>query len=405
MSASPLARDVRVIAVLGTAHFTSHFFQLALAPLFPVLRSRFEVPYVALGLLVTVFYGASGFGQTAAGFLVDRFGARRLLLAGMTLQAAAFVLAGLAVSYPMLLGTMLLAGLGNAVFHPADYAIFNATVDARRLGRAFGIHAVCGNLGWAAAPPAVVALAALFGWRAALVAVGVLGLGLMGLVAAQGPLQGAHRPPPRPAARGGGLAADVRMLLGGPILAGFSYFALAATATIGLQTFAVAALMSLYEAPLRVATSALTGFLLGGAAGILSGGVVADRTRRHDLVAGGGLLAGAGVITLVALGAPGIALLTATMAVVGVCLGLTSPSRDLLIRAATPRDASGRVFGFVYSGVDLGSSLAPLIFGSLMDHGAPRAVFLVAGAVMVLTIATVMEVRRAGTTAGAAVQA
>ncbi len=402
MSPSPLARDVRVIAILGTAHFTSHFFQLALAPLFPVLKTRFDVPYVALGLLVTVFYGASGFGQTAAGFLVDRFGARRLLLAGMTLQSSAFALAGFAVSYPMLLGTMVLGGLGNSVFHPADYAIFNASVDSRRLGRAFSIHAVCGNLGWAAAPPVVVPLAALFGWRAALVTVGVLGLGMMLFVAAQGPLRGAQRAAVTAARPRAGLAADVRLLLAGPILAGFAYFVLTATTTIGLQTFAVAAMMALYDAPLRLATGALTGFLLGSAAGILGGGVLADHTRRHDVVATAGLLAAAGVAVLVASTAPGVGLLAATMTLVGFCLGLTAPSRDLLVRAAAPRDASGKVFGFVYSGVDLGSSLAPVIFGSLMDHGAPRAVFLVAAAVMVITIVTVAEVRRAGVTTAAA---
>ncbi|HKX05556.1 MAG TPA: MFS transporter, partial [Methylomirabilota bacterium] len=190
---SSLRRDVRIIGLIGTAHFFSHFFQLTLPPLFPLLKDVFGVPYVALGLAVSVFYGGSGIGQTVSGFLVDRVGALRVLMAGMGLLAGAIALAGLAPSYWFLLPVALLAGLGNSVFHPADYSILNASVDPRRIGRGYSVHAISGNLGWAVAPTVVFALTAHFGWRAALVTVGGLGLAMVVVLAAQGgAFTGAH---------------------------------------------------------------------------------------------------------------------------------------------------------------------------------------------------------------------
>ena len=169
---SSLRRDVHVIGLIAVAHFFSHFFQLTLPPLFPLLKTVFGVPYVALGLAMSVFYGASGIGQTLSGFLVDRIGAARVLLGGMALFASSVALAGLVPSYWMLLPVALLAGLGNSVFHPADYSILNASVDPRRIGRGYSVHSISGNLGWAVAPTVVVGLTASSGWRAALVTVG-----------------------------------------------------------------------------------------------------------------------------------------------------------------------------------------------------------------------------------------
>src|SRR5690242_18604066 len=218
------------MGLIGVAHFFSHFLQLTLPPLFPLLKTVFGVPYVALGLAMTVFYAASGIGQTLSGFLVDRIGALRVLLAGMALFAAAIAGAGLVPSYWLLLPVALLAGLGNSVFHPADYSILNSSVDPRRIGRGYSVHAVSGSLGYAAAPLVVVGLAAHFGWRAALVSIGSVGLTVvLVLVSQRGALGGA-----RAAERSRGtVARDVRMLLTGPILAAFAYFALIATALIG----------------------------------------------------------------------------------------------------------------------------------------------------------------------------
>ena len=385
-----LRSDVRVIGLIGAAHFFSHFFQLTLPPLFPLLKSVLGVPYVALGLVMSVFYAASGIGQTLSGFLVDRIGAHRVLLSGMALFASAIALAGFVPSYWMLLPVALLAGLGNSVFHPADYSILNASVDPRRIGRGYSVHAISGNLGWAVAPTVVFGLTAHFGWRAALVTVGSLGLAMVVVLATQR----AAFVQSRYDTRGTGAGAELRLLLSAPILSAFAYFAFIATALIGVQTFGVTGLMRIYDTPLALATGALTAFLLGGAGGILAGGFLADRTRRHDIVAVGGLVIAAGFMMLLATGALAPSLLPMILALTGLCHGATGPSRDMLVRAATPPGASGKVFGFVYSGLDLGACLTPLAFGWLLDHGDPRLLLVAVGVLMLCTIATVVQVRR-----------
>jgi len=385
-----LRSDVRVIGLIGVAHFFSHFFQLTLPPLFPLLKSVLGVPYVALGLAMSVFYAASGIGQTLSGFLVDRIGAHRVLLSGLALFASAIALAGSVSSYWMLLPVALLAGLGNSVFHPADYSILNASVDPRRIGRGYSVHAISGNLGWAVAPTVVFGLTAHFGWRAALVTVGSLGLAMVVVLATQR----AAFVQSRYDTRGTGPVAELRLLLSAPILSAFAYFAFIATALIGVQTFGVTGLMRIYDTPLALATGALTAFLLGSAAGILAGGFLADRTRRHDIVAVGGLVIAAGFMMLLATGALAPSLLPVILALTGLCHGATGPSRDMLVRAATPPGASGRVFGFVYSGLDLGSCLTPLAFGWLLDHGDPRMLFIAVAILMLMTIGTVVQVKR-----------
>lgn len=385
-----LRSDVRVIGLIGVAHFFSHFFQLTLPPLFPLLKSVLGVPYVALGLAMSVFYAASGIGQTLSGFLVDRIGAHRVLLSGLALFASAIALAGSVSSYWMLLPVALLAGLGNSVFHPADYSILNASVDPRRIGRGYSVHAISGNLGWAVAPPVVFGLTAHFGWRAALVTVGSLGLAMVVVLATQR----AAFVQSRYDTRGTGPVAELRLLLSAPILSAFAYFAFIATALIGVQTFGVTGLMRIYDTPLALATGALTAFLLGSAAGILAGGFLADRTRRHDIVAVGGLVIAAGFMMLLATGALAPSLLPVILALTGLCHGATGPSRDMLVRAATPPGASGKVFGFVYSGLDLGSCLTPLAFGWLLDHGDPRMLFVAVAILMLMTIGTVVQVKR-----------
>jgi MFS family permease len=393
-----LKRDARIIGLVGSAHFFSHFFQLALPPLFPLLKDAFDVPYVALGFMMSLMYAASGIGQTISGFLVDRFGAARVLVSGMALFAGAVAAAGAAPSYWALLPIAVLAGLGNSVFHPADYSIFNASVNARRLGRAYSVHSICGNLGWTVAPVVVMTLTAHFSWRVALMTVGGVGVVAALLLSTQSGALVHDAGPGRRREEGGesGLAADIRLLLVAPVLAAFAYFALLATSLIGIQTFAVAVLVALYHAPLGLATGALTAFLLGSSGGVLLGGFLADQTRRHDFVAATGMASGALLALVLASGALALGALPVVMALAGFALGVTSPSRDMLVRAATPRGASGKVYGFVYSGLDLGSSLTPLIFGWLLDRGEPRAVFVVSAVFMLLTITTVVQVRRHG---------
>jgi MFS transporter, FSR family, fosmidomycin resistance protein len=390
----PGRHDVAVIALVGTAHFFSHFFQLSLAPLFPLIKAEFGVGYAALGLVLTVFYGASGLAQTPAGFLVDRFGARRVLLGGLALLATAVGLAGLAPTYWALLPFAALAGLGNSVFHPADYALLTARVSDARLGRAYSIHSLGGSVGWAVAPVVVLPLASVWGWRTALGVVAVLGLGVVLVLSRQAVLLGDPRAPRvAPAVTGDLVAGSLQLFGSPPILACFAYFALTAFAYVGVQGFMVSAIVTIYEAPLTAATGALTGFLLAAGAGTLVGGRLAELTSRHDLVTIVGVSAGAALMLAPASGTLLVPLLVAAIVVAGFSVGVTSPSRDMLVRTATPRGASGRVFGFVYSGLDVGSSTGPLLFGWLLDHGEPRAIFVAIGIVLVLCAFTVVPLR------------
>jgi MFS family permease len=384
--------DFRVIGLIGAGHLISHFLQLVLPPLFPVLRSEFDVSWAALGLVSSVFYGASGLAQTVAGFVVDRLGARRVLLAGMTLMAVAIGFGALASSYWVLLVIAALAGLGNSVFHPADYSMLNSAVSARRIARAYSIHSLSGNAGWILAPIVVGTVTHVAGWRPALLT--AAGLALLGTLVLATQTRGLGAPAPAPAARRSGVVADLRVLLAVPILMAFAYFALLTGSMMGIQNFAVPALGLIYHAPLTLATGALTVYLIGNACGILVGGFLADRATRHDLVAVAGVTMAATLTLVLGSGSLPLSTIAVAMAAMGFSMGLTAPSRDMLVRAATPRGSSGKVFGFVYSGLDLGSLVAPPVYGWLLDHGQPRSMFVVIAAVMGVMILTVIQVRR-----------
>ncbi len=388
-----LRDDIRVIALIGGGHTVSHFLQLTLPPLFPVLRVELGVSWVALGLISSVFYAVSGIAQPVAGFLVDHFGARRVLLSGMVLFGAAIAATALAPTYWALLPIAGLAGLGNSVFHPADYSMLNTAVSARRIARAYSVHQISGNIGWVLAPLLVGTVTHVAGWRVALLAAGGVALAATLVIALQTAGLG-PRMPPLARVHGVGLRADLRMLMAVPILMAFGYFVLLTASTSGIQTFAVPALGAIYGAPLVLATGALTVYLVGNASGVLTGGFLADRATRHDLVAAGGVLCAAALTTLLASGTLPLGAVSAVMALTGFSMGVTAPSRDMLVRAATPRGSSGKVFGFVYSGLDVGSLIAPPVYGWFLDRGQPRAMFGVIAAVMLVMIATVVQVRR-----------
>jgi FSR family fosmidomycin resistance protein-like MFS transporter len=384
--------DLSVISLIGTAHFSSHVMQLALPPLFPILHGAFGVGFTELGLIVTLFYAASGLGQAAAGFLVDRYGAYRLLIGGLVLLSAAIALAGLAGSYWLLLVLAPIAGLGNSVFHPADLSILSHRVSEGRLGRAYAVHGVSGSLGYAASPLLVTFIAASAGWRVALVAVGIGGLVVAAvLIANRGLLAYRQTSGARGAVahRSGYLG-----VIGAPVvLMAFGYFALTAFAGTGMQTFSITALASGYGLALSTATLALTCYLVGSALGITLGGILADRTQQHHRVAMTGITLASLLMFLIAGSSALGAYVVPLTALAGMVNGITGPSRDVLIRRAAAGIGTGSVFGFVYSGFDFGSSIAPLLFGLLLDHQAPHAVFLTIACAFALGVPTVMQVQ------------
>ena len=393
-----LGRDVKVMGLVGAAHWASHFFQLVLPSLFLILHDEFQVSFTALGLLTALLYGASGLTQTAAGFLVDRFGARRILLSGLTLLALSTLAFGFASSYWMLIPLSILAGLGNSVFHPADLSILTSKVSVHRLGRGYATHALCGNLGWAAAPTLMITLAQIWDWRVAVICAGLIGLVIVAAFLIWGadldeePAQAAAPSAgPVPVGR---FVDNVRLLFSTTIISCFLYFAFLAAALIGIQNFGIPAMVDLFGLSLIEASRAVTGFLLATAAGIFIGGILADRTERHDRIAIAGMTTAGLFMLYVAINDLGPTMVLTMLVLAGVASGTTTPSRDMLVRAAAPKGASGRVFGFVYSGLDLGSSLVPLALGWALDLGHPEAVFYAVAGFLALTIFTVVQVRR-----------
>jgi MFS family permease len=384
-TADALRRDVKVIGLVGVAHGLSHFFQIATAVLFPLIKDDLGVSYAALGATVGLYYTVSAICQTLAGFAVDRFGARRVLFAGLGMAIAGAALASLAQNYAMLLAAAVVGGVGNSVFHPVDFTILNARVTKHRLGYAFSWHGIAGYLGFAAAPAYGIAMATAFDWRAALLGAAAIGLAVTALLAVQG---GELQAAPARAHPG---APGARALVQAPVLLCFGYFVMLGVAFIAMQSFGISAMVQLYGTSVALASAALTANLIGAAVGVFAGGFIAVRTARHDLVAVGGMAASALLVLLLAAAWLPAAALPLLLGVSGFAAGVVNPSRDLLVRAATPAGATGKVYGFVYSGLDAGSIAAPVVFGWLLDRGAPAGVFYAVVGVLALSILTVLR--------------
>ena len=380
-----MKNDATVIGLIAFGHGMSHFFQLLLAPLFPFIKDELGVSYAALGFLVAVFYAISGVVQPLAGFVVDRYGARSVLLAGVALFIAGILVQATATSYAMLAVGAALGGLGNSVFHPADFAILNARVSAPRLGYAFSAHGVVGYVGYAIAPVFSVAIGAAYGWRAALLAGAVLGVALLVLLALHARYLHIDLKPRKHSIR-----SEASVLFTAPVVLCFVYFAVFAAGLTGLQSFGVSAMIEQFSIAATAASSALTAYLVSAAIGILAGGFVAARVTRHDLIAAGGMAINALAVLLIAMNQIPVALLPAALALAGFASGMVAPSRDLIVRASTPPGAAGRVFGFVYSGLDVGSLATPVFYGWMLDHSLPSGVFYTAAAFTGLAMLTVL---------------
>ncbi len=382
--------DARVIGLVSVAHFFSHFYFLVLPPLFPVLKETYGVSFAALGLLMSAMNVGTGLLQPAMGVVVDRIGGKTVLIWGLALHAAAIAVIGFTSSYGAILALMALAGIANSVYHPADYAILSASVDKRRIGSAFSIHTFTGYLGFAVAPVAIGALTVPLGWRGALVATGAAGLLAAALLLWQKDAFADERAS-ETARSGAGLGGD--LLRSPAIWLSFLFFTLIAAGSSGLNGFSVSALDLMWETPFWAATTGLSVYLFAGAAGVLLGGFIADRTRRHGTVAVLCLLGTALMFAVVAVADLGIGGLMAAMTVTGLMNGIIQPSRDMMVRAVTPPGSIGKVFGFVTSGFNVGGALAPLGYGALLDHGEAAAVFWAIAALNLLAVGTVISVR------------
>ncbi|MGZ5270004.1 MAG: MFS transporter [Ramlibacter sp.] len=393
--ARPLRDDAGVIGLVGLAHLISHFSQLLLAPLFPWLKDAFHASYTELGFLMTIFFVTSCCVQAASGFLVDRHGPRPVLFAGLALVGLAAFGFSASTSYWMMMGCALVAGLGNGVFHPVDYTLLNRKVSAPRLGHAYSVHGITGSLGWALAPAFMVPIAMASGWRVALACAGALAwLVLLVLWLNRGTL-GLPRASLATAAAHAAVEPTFEFLRIPAVWMCFGFFFIYAVVLSVVQAFAPEAARRLHDVPVGLVAVCLTIYMVCSAGGMLLGGFLAADPSRCERVVGIGF----GIAALVAL-AIGLAPLPALaipvlFGVMGFASGIAGPSRDLLVKRSTPDNASGRVYGIVYSGLDIGQAVAPLVFGRLMDQGQYTGVWVGLVMAQLLLITSAFNVRRA----------
>ena len=401
-SGPTLQADAKLIGLVGLAHAISHFSQLVLAPLFPWLKDAFNVSYTELGAVLTVFFVVSCVVQAASGFIVDKLGPRPVLFVGLVLLALAAIGYSMAQSYWMLLACAMVAGVGNGVFHPVDYTLFNRKVAPTRLGHAYSVHGITGSLGWALAPAFVVPIAMAYSWRVALAAAGMVALVVLlvlwlnrSVLALD--VKAVHKATGQgePAAAGG----EFDFLRIPAVWMCFGFFFFYAMVISIVQTFAPVAAGHLHAVPVALVAVCLTVYMVASAAGMVVGGFLASDPSRCERVVGAGFGVAALLALVLAFASFSAVLVPVLFGAMGFASGIAGPSRDLLVKKSTPPNATGRVYGVVYAGLDIGQAVAPLIFGRLMDHGQYLSVILGLALVQAVLIASAFNVRRVRRTA------
>jgi len=402
LPAHTLRKDAQLIGLVGLAHAISHFSQLILAPLFPWLKDAFNVSYTELGAVLTVFFVVSCIVQAASGFIVDKLGPRPVLFVGLgALGLAAFGYA-MAQSYWMLLLCAVVGGIGNGVFHPVDYTLFNRKVAPTRLGHAYSVHGITGSLGWALAPAFVVPIAIAFSWRVALASAGVLAIVVLLVlwiyrsvlsldVAAVHKATGQGEPAP--------IGGEFDFLRIPAVWMCFGFFFFYAAVISVVQTFAPVAAGHLHAVPVALVAVCLTVYMVASAAGMVVGGFLASDPSRCERIVGAGFGIAAALALVLAFAQFPPILVPVLFGAMGFVSGVAGPSRDLLVKRSTPPNATGRVYGVVYAGLDIGQALAPLVFGRLMDHGQYTSVIVGLALVQGVLIASAFNVTRVRRTA------
>ncbi|PBI83063.1 Fosmidomycin resistance protein [Variovorax boronicumulans] len=400
--ATTLRTDAQLIGLVGLAHAVSHFSQLILAPLFPWLKDAFQVSYVELGAVLTVFFVVSCIVQAASGFIVDKLGPRPVLFVGLgALGLAAFGYA-MAQSYWMLLACAVVGGIGNGVFHPVDYTLFNRKVAPTRLGHAYSVHGITGSLGWALAPAFVVPIAIAFSWRVALASAGVVAIVVLLILwiyrsvlaldaAAVHKATGQGEPAP--------VGGEFDFLRIPAVWMCFGFFFFYAAVISVVQTFAPVAAGHLHAVPVALVAVCLTVYMVASAAGMVVGGFLASDPSRCERIVGAGFGVAAALALVLAFAQFPPVMVPVLFGAMGFVSGVAGPSRDLLVKKSTPPNATGRVYGVVYAGLDIGQAVAPLVFGRLMDAGQYTSVIVGLALVQGVLIASAFNVRRVRRTA------
>ncbi len=391
-----LRQDAGVICLVGLAHTISHYSQLWLAPLFPWLKDAFNASYTELGFLITLFFVVSCAVQAASGFLVDRHGPGPILFGGLALLGVAAFGFAISPSYGVMAFFSVVAGVGNGVFHPVDYTLLNRKVSSARLGHAYSFHGITGSLGWALAPAMLVPLAVIFSWRVALMAAGTLSFAVLVVLWLN---RGRLKLPMSPPATTGSASAqqgegNLDFLRIPAVWMCFAFFFFYAVVLSVIQVFAPEAARQLHGVPVTLAAMCLTVYMVCSAGGMVLGGFLAADPARCERVVGAGFGIAATIALLIGLGPVPALAVPALFGAMGFASGIAGPSRDMLVKKSTPDNSTGRVYGVVYSGLDIGQAVAPLIFGALMDRQNYRGVWIGLVVMQGVLIASAFNVRR-----------
>ncbi len=394
---STLGRDTRVLSLIYTGHFMSHYSQLVLPPLFILMQTDYGVSFAALGLVITLINASGALAQIPIGFLVDRWGAKRILIAGLLIKTFAIGAMALTSSYEVLLLLAIIAGLGHAVFHPADYSILMSSIDERRIGKAFSIHTASGTAGTAAGPIAIVLIAEFWDWKTAVLSVALLGAITGIAMILQGNIIQDHvgrKKENKSARKNLGISEGIALLIQPRFLILYLFFLTTATISIGLNAFTVTSLVKLYGTPLVTAGAALTTFATAGVLGVLCGGYIADKTDRHDLVAACAFGLSALVTVFMASTDLHHFVLLSCFAIIGWLLGLVRPARDMMVRAITPEGNAGKVFGFMSTGHLVGGVIVPVLYGWIIDQNEVRWIFWITAILMMIAMLSLFNPAR-----------
>jgi len=394
------ASDVRVIGLISLAHGSSHFFHLILPSMFPWLKDAFAPSYAELGLLMSIFFVASCVAQASSGFLVDRIGARPVLFAGVSLLALAALTYSQSNGYAMLVLGAVIAGCGNGIFHPVDYTLINHKVSPPNLPYAYSMHGVTGYLGWAAAPAFMVGIAELSDWRIAFLSAALLEILVLFILWINRSKLIDNVQERRAESHASALSANpsgfpdsaFAFLKLPAVWLCWMFFFFSMAATSSLQSFAPTALFEIYGVAISVGSYFITLLALGSAAGVLFGGYLAAKLKAPQKIVSSCLSLTILMSLLLASGSTPMDLIPILFCAIGFGYGVLAPSRDLLVKQVTPQGVSGRVYGIVYSGIDLGAAVGPFIFGFFMDAGLPKALFIGIALFQFMIIPTVLKV-------------
>lgn len=393
-SPKALGAEIKILGLISTGHFMSHFYYLTLPLLITFLAADYGFGPAQLGVFIASFSIAAAAAQMPVGFLVDAIGAKALLVGGLMMEALAIGGMAFSANYSVLIGLALLAGLGHSVFHPADYAIMNSSIRENRIGRAFSLHTVFGNAGSALAPILIAYLAALWHWKLALIAVSAFGVITALVVASQAHILQDHVKPAKKAQKEikeratKSIKANMRLLMTPSVLVLFSFFLVTTIATSGIQSFSIFTLVELHGIGQTSASTALTAFLFASAIGVLAGGWIADIMPRHDLIASVAFLVTAAALVLIGEVNLNAIVLITVFAGMGILQGLVKPARDMMVRAAMPPGTAGTIFAFMSTGRLIGSSITPIVVGLLIAHDMTDKVFLLLAVISVIGLAT-----------------